>query len=105
MTSVLSATWRKVCHYPIEISLFFCLWFFYGVCMNARNLVAFNLQQAGIEAIVERHQFALDGSPTPKLQMRAYFNGNKPFGDVFLFGGKMYPAKQPGQFLAGAFVY
>ena len=91
--------------HSIELSLLLCLWFVCGIAVNSRNLLAFNLQQAGVEAIVERRQFALDGSLVPRLQMRAYVDADKPFGDVFLYNGKKYGAKQPGQFMAGAIVY
>ena len=63
---------------------------------NSDNLVKFNLQQIGVEAMVERHQFYLEGSTAPQLW---------PQGDVFLFAGHKYAAKQPGQFMAGAAVY
>jgi hypothetical protein len=89
----------------LELWLFLSLWCVYGVAVNARNLEAFNLQQAGVEAIVERRQFSLEGSPTPRLQIKVYYDGDKPFGDTFLYGGRQYAAKQPGQFMAGAAVY
>jgi len=91
--------------HAVEFSLFFCLWLVYGVTANSRNQTEFNLQQAGIEAIVERHHFYLEGSPTPRLQMQVYYDGDKPFSDVFLHHGHQYPAKQPGQFMAGAVAY
>jgi hypothetical protein len=76
--------------------LFFGLWILYGILINAYDLQSFNLQQMGIEAIVERGQVAVDGSPTPQLQ---------PGGDVFAHDGHLFAAKQPGQFFAGALVY
>jgi hypothetical protein len=91
--------------HSIELSLLLFLWFVCGIAVNSRNLLAFNLQQAGVEAIVERRQFALDGSVAPQLQMRAYLDGDRPFGDVFVYNGRKYGAKQPGQFMAGAIVY
>src|ERR1700752_1120461 len=81
----------------VPLSLFFSLWFVYGIAVNSRNQVEFNLQHAGIEAIVERRHFYLEGSPTPKFQMQVYYyNGGKPFGDVFAHNGHQYAAKQPG---------
>jgi hypothetical protein len=91
--------------HAVELSLCFFLWFAYGVTVNSRNQYEFNLQHAGIEAIVERHHFYLEGSSTPRLQMHAFYDGDKPFGDVFLHGGHQYAAKQPGQFMLGAIVY
>ena len=76
--------------------LFLGLWILYGILINAYDLESFNLQQMGIEAIVERRHLFVDGSPTPQLQ---------PRGDVFLHNGHLYAAKQPGQFFAGALVY
>ena len=92
--------------HALELSLFLCLWFVFGITVNSRNQFEFNLQQAGVEAIVERHHFYLEGSAAPRLQMQVYYyEGNKPFGDVFSFAGHQYAAKQPGQFMAGAIVY
>src|SRR5882672_6682520 len=80
----------------IEVVLFLFVWLTYGVAINSDNLVKFNLQQIGVDAIVERHQFYLEGSDVPELW---------PLGDVFLYQGHKYAAKQPGQFMAGAAVY
>jgi MFS family permease len=80
----------------VEVLLFLLVWFAYGVVINSDNLLKFNLQQIGVEAIVERHEFYLEGSTAPELQ---------PLGDVFLYQGHKYAAKQPGQFMAGALVY
>src|SRR6185437_11506594 len=46
----------------LELSLFLFVWSVCGVAINSANLSAFNLQQAGIEAMVERKQFSLEGS-------------------------------------------
>ena len=89
----------------VELSLLLSLWFFYGAVINSRNSEAFNLQQAGVEAMVERHQFSLGGSAEPRFQIKVYFDGDRPFGDTFLFNGRQYAAKQPGQFMAGAIIY
>lgn len=78
--------------------LFFTLWLAYGVVMNSGDLYGFGLQQIGIEAYVERHTFYIEGSPDPRFEV-------KPEGDCFLYGGHIYPAKQPGQFMSGALVY
>ncbi|MDX6532219.1 MAG: hypothetical protein QOH41_4509 [Blastocatellia bacterium] len=80
----------------LQVLLFLFLWLAYGAAINSDNLSKFNLQQIGVEAIVERHQFDLEGSHVPELF---------PQGDVFLFQGHKYAAKQPGQFMAGAVVY
>ncbi|MGB8508469.1 MAG: hypothetical protein WCD76_08685 [Pyrinomonadaceae bacterium] len=80
----------------VEILLFLSLWFVYGAAINSDNLLQFNLQQIGVEAIVERGHFYLEGSTSAHLQ---------PLGDVFLHDGHKYAAKQPGQFMAGAVIY
>ena len=80
----------------MEVLLFLFLWLGYGAAINSDNLSKFNLQQIGVAAIVERHQFYLEGSDVPELF---------PQGDVFLYQGHKYAAKQPGQFMAGAGVY
>lgn len=72
------------------------LWLVYGVLIDAYDLQSFNLQQLGVESLVERGRLSVDGSTTPQLQ---------PGGDVFEHDGHLFAAKQPGQFLAGALVY
>lgn len=89
----------------VELSLLLFVWTVYGLAINSANLSAFNLQQAGIEAMVERRQFSLEGSATPQFQIRVYYDGDKPFGDTFMYNGRQYAAKQPGQFMIGAVVY
>src|SRR5262245_20662034 len=79
-----------------DVLLFAAVWLLYGLVVNSSNLNEFNLQQIGIESIVERHHFFVEGSPTPQLQ---------PRGDVFPYSGHLYAAKQPGQFMAGAVAY
>lgn len=106
LSSSLAASVNFVRRHKVELSLFFCLWFAYGAAANSRNQFEFNLQQAGVEAMVERHHFFLEGSPTPRFQMQVYYyDGGKPFGDVFSHNGHQYAAKQPGQFMAGAIAY
>ncbi|HEX3279824.1 MAG TPA: hypothetical protein VHR36_01220, partial [Pyrinomonadaceae bacterium] len=34
-----------------------------------------------------------------------YYEDGRPFGDTFMYNGRQYAAKQPGQFMAGAVVY
>lgn len=82
----------------LALLLFLLLWLAYGVATNSGNLYSFGLQQIVIEAYVERGTFYIEGSPDPRFQV-------KPEGDCFLYGGHIYPAKQPGQFMAGALVY
>ena len=82
----------------LECLLFLSLWLAYGVAANSGNLEAFRLQQAGVEAYVERGHLYLEGSSVPALQV-------KPVVDAFLYEGHVYPAKQPGQFMAGALAY
>ena len=79
-----------------RVLLFLLLWFAYGAAINSSNLLEFGLQQIGVEAIVERGNFYLEGSTSPHLQTK---------GDVFEYRGHKYAAKQPGQFMAGAVVY
>lgn len=82
----------------LECLLFLSLWLAYGVAVNSGNLEAFTLQQAAVEAYVERGHFYLEGSRVPAFQI-------KPVVDAFLYEGHVYPAKQPGQFMAGALAY
>ncbi|HEX9544215.1 MAG TPA: hypothetical protein VF955_03460 [Pyrinomonadaceae bacterium] len=78
------------------VLIFLLTWFAYGAAINSSNLIAFDLQQIGVEAMVERHHFYLEGSALPQMQTK---------GDVFRYEGHLYAAKQPGQFMAGAVVY
>lgn len=82
----------------LEWLLFLTLWFVYGVAINSGNLNAFGLQQAGVEAYVERHHLYLEGSRVERLHVQ-------PVIDAFLYRGHIYPAKQPGQFMFGACAY
>ena len=82
----------------LECLLFLSLWLTYGVAVNSGNLEAFTLQQAAVEAYVERGHFYLEGSRVAAFQI-------KPVVDAFLYDGHVYPAKQPGQFMAGALAY
>lgn len=82
----------------LELLLFLTLWLTYGVVINSRNLEAFGLQQAGVEAYVERHHLYLEGSGVERLRVQ-------PVVDAFLYQGHIYPAKQPGQFMIGACAY
>jgi hypothetical protein len=82
----------------LEVLLFLLLWLAYGVALNSGNLYGFGLQQIGVEAYVERHTLYIEGSPDPRFRV-------EPEGDCFLYDGHIYPAKQPGQFMAGSLVY
>src|SRR5690349_5966051 len=84
--------------FRFEFPLFLLLWFAYGLTINSGNLTAFGLQQAGVEAYVERHHLYLEGSRVELLKVQ-------PVVDAFLYNGHIYPAKQPGQFMAGAVAY
>ncbi len=76
--------------------LFFIFFFFYGLFVNKKDQTSFTLQQAGVEALVERGTLYLEGSSTPELQK---------VGDVFRYNKHKYPAKQPGQFFISAIIY
>ena len=82
--------------YARSLLLFLVVWFAYGAAINSNNLSAFDLQQIGVEAMVERHHFYLEGSASPGMQTK---------GDVFEYNGHLYAAKQPGQFMACAIAY
>jgi hypothetical protein len=90
---------RTISRTAIYIVLFLSFWTLYGVAINTHNLREFNLQQAGVEAIVERGHLWVEGSKTPELVV------DEHNGDAFEFNGHRYPAKQPGQFLMGALAY
>lgn len=83
-------------NYMLPISLFLCVLGFVAFTINGKTQRDFNLQHIGVESLVERHTFALEGSAVPELQ---------PLGDTFSFNDHVYAIKQPGQFVLGAFVY
>jgi len=75
--------------------LFFALWALYGALTNSRDLYYWSLHYRAAEAMVERHHFYL----LPHVP-------GKPIGtDVVVYNGLIYPNKQPGSLMAGAFVY
>ncbi|MDQ1707028.1 MAG: hypothetical protein QOJ88_239 [Pyrinomonadaceae bacterium] len=78
------------------VLLFLVLWLAYGAAINSANLLDFDLQQIGVEAMVERGHFYLEHSLPGHRQSK---------GDVFTYRGHNYAAKQPGQFMLGAMVY
>lgn len=80
----------------LSILLFLLLWFAYGAAINSSNLLDFDLQHIGVEAMVERGHFYLEHSIPSQRQSK---------GDVFTYEGHNYAAKQPGQFMLGAVVY
>jgi len=80
----------------LSVLLFLLLWLGYGMAINSSNLLDFDLQQIGVEAMVERGHFYLEGATSPQMTSK---------GDVFAYSGHHYAAKQPGQFMAGAVVY
>lgn len=90
------STSGKLSSVRLRVLLFLVLWLAYGAAINSSNLLEFGLQQIGVEAMVERGHFYLEGSTSPHLQTK---------GDVFEYKGHKYAAKQPGQFMAGAVVY
>jgi hypothetical protein len=87
---------RKLSDVRLSVLLFLMLWFAYGAAINSSNLLDFDLQQIGVEAIVERGHFYLEHSLPSHRQSK---------GDVFTYEGHNYAAKQPGQFMLGAVVY
>src|SRR5690242_8383698 len=99
MPTVVDTTPARARHgLRIQLLLFLFLWFAYGLTINSGNLTAFGLQQAGVEAYVERRHLYLEGSRVELLKVQ-------PVVDAFFYNGHIYPAKQPGQFMAGAVAY
>lgn len=91
-----STTSRTPSFARLSVWLFLLLWFAYGAAINSSNLLDFDLQHVGVEAMVERHHFYLEHSIPDHRQSK---------GDVFTYAGHNYAAKQPGQFMLGALVY
>lgn len=82
--------------FSIPVALFLISWLFIGATINLHDQRGFNLQQMGVDAIVEHGTYTLGHSKHPNLQ---------PRGDVFRKDGKLFAAKQPGQFTIAAISY
>ncbi|PKF61968.1 hypothetical protein CW745_08250 [Psychromonas sp. psych-6C06] len=82
--------------FTVPSALFFLSWLFIGATINLQDQRVFNLQQMGIDAIVEHGTYTLGHSKHPNLQ---------PLGDVFWKDGQRFAAKQPGQFTLAAIPY
>jgi 4-amino-4-deoxy-L-arabinose transferase-like glycosyltransferase len=87
---------RSISVHTAAAVVFVLVWLSYGAAMKRSDLKEYNLQQAGIDAIVEHGTLEVGKSEVPRL---------RPRGDVFRFEGRLLPAKQPGQFVFGAVVY
>jgi len=88
--------------------LFLGVWALYGCVTNLWNQYGYNLMHSGVEALVERGHFYLEGSATPKfasLGRASVEAGRDAHTDVFWRDGHLYPVKQPGMFFIGALVY
>src|ERR1051325_8761122 len=59
----------------IQLLLFLFVWFACGLTINSGNLTAFGLQQAGVEAYVERHHLYLEASQVKLLNVRPGCDG------------------------------
>jgi hypothetical protein len=90
MPGAFRISWRRAI--TIELILFFGLWLFFGMLINAKNIVDFG--QSTVEAIVDQHRFSVDGMTAWPIN-----------GDTFGFNGSAYSNKQPGQAMLGAAVY
>ena len=73
-------------------AVFFFCWLIYGSLINSTDLRAYTLQHAGVEALGKHRTIEIGLSTAHRLQ--------KP-GDSFVFEGRRYAAKQPGQFFFG----
>lgn len=85
---------------PIQTILFLLFSGVLTLFINSNNILSHNLQQMGIESIVERGHFYLDGSTTPGFQPIA-----SSFSDVVLYNGKHITWRQHGQYIVGSFAY
>ena len=78
------------------LAIFIFMWLITGLFICDRDTRKFNLQQMGVDSIVTYGTFTLGHS-----QLRIL----KPAGDTFQTEKGRMPAKQPGQFVAGAVPY
>ena len=90
------------------VILFLILWGLYGSVTNLWDQYGYNLMHAGVEALVERGHFHLEGSGTPKfsqIEKAEPAPGRDSSTDVFRHSGHLYAVKHPGMFFLGAIVY
>jgi hypothetical protein len=78
------------------LGLFVAVWVALGLFIRDADLESYALQQIGVDAIVSHGSFAVGQSTNARLQ---------PAGDVFRYNGRLFAAKQPGQFAFGAMAY
>ena len=76
-------------------TLFFGLWIVYAVTIDKRDLQSYDLHHTGARTMAEHHRF----------WYREHAPGHGVGTDRFDYEGKVYPNKQPGSIMAGAFVY
>lgn len=85
---------------PIQITLFLLFVGCLSLFINSNNINAHNLQQIGIESIVERGHFYLEGSKVPNLHASCY-----PGSDTIPYKEHVYSSRQYGQYLIGSIAY
>jgi hypothetical protein len=84
---------RKI---SFSLVLFLFSFGFLAIFINSNDIREFNLQQLGIESLVERGNVYLDGTKTPELNVG---------GDIFHYNEHTYALKQPGIFFIGSIPY
>src|SRR5438128_1941765 len=84
----MARTWR----------LFLMFWLVFGAATTVRTQRNYNLQQMGVDAIVQYHTFTLGHNPYQLLRPA-------PGNDTFWYKDNILAAKQPGQFAIGAISY
>ncbi len=80
----------------LSINFFLLIWLLSFLLIGSRDLLDYRLQSIGVDA------WATFGTAEVGLSSSAHL---KPAGDVFEYNGKLFPAKQPGQFVLGAVFY
>lgn len=81
---------------PLTIRFFIVVWVLSFLFISGRDLLDYRLQSIGVDSWVTFGTAEVGLSKSSTLA---------PAGDVFEHNGKLYPAKQPGQFILGAVFY
>lgn len=95
---------RKNNKIPFHYILFIFVFGSLAIFVNSNDTRCYDLQQRGIESIVESGHYYLEGSHTSHFRSLPNTKFYKTV-DLLYHDGRTYPLKQPGQFYIGSVVY
>jgi len=89
---------RQLLQHRVALLFVLTAWTAYGFMTNSSDVNAYGLYQIGAESIVEFQTYTLGHSYVPGWR-------DAGDGDIFIYHGHRFPAKQPGAFFATAAPY